>query len=219
DFDAALLRALATAGGGGYYVGGGSPVARALSAELEASLAATAASVAVQIELPEGAALRASRPVAGARVLASDEGVLHAAVPALAADGTARIVVPLAPGAEGTTRVHLGWKGADGPRAVTLAVDASQAGEATLVAHDTALGRALDVAARHVANGRGAEARAVLELAVGGDLGARRPALRARAGATLRLGVALETLVPTASHVARRDVSLALGALAWGLTR
>ncbi|MEO0326744.1 MAG: hypothetical protein AAF447_27625 [Myxococcota bacterium] len=212
QFDAPLLRALAEAGGGGYHVGAGARLAPALSAELEAALAAPADGAYVELELPPGLEVHADP---GAfRV----EGrVARVSVPALAPGAERRLVLPLTGRPAAQLRVHVGWKGPAGPQAVTLAAPAVAA--ETSLPGDAALGLALDAAAAHVSAGRGRQARAALDAVAEAALASPAPQVRVRAETTLRLGVALETLVPGASHGARRELGLALGTLAWDLRR
>lgn len=221
QFDGDLLREVARAGGGAYHVAReASDLGVVLRAEVQARLRIAARDVGVHVALPEGVELAGPLPEGAVRVGAGIR--LSAADLSAGEERRVRVKLRVRARVRVVARVNLGWKT---PAGVTRQAERSiGSGEASaharLAVADADLGHALDAAADHVLNGRGAQASAALLAHVVGAGQARvEGRLRVRTQQVARFATALETLTEGASHTQRREVSLAMGALAARLLR
>lgn len=225
EFDADVLQAIATAGGGGYHVASNvGDLSEVLRAEVRAQLRVAARAVEVGVNLPEGVELLDAPDTvvrASARVRLS--------IPQLREGEERRVVlrVRVRGGAGTVANITVRYRSSAGPTVaanedvgVTFGTRAvASGGAASLAVADAALGEALELSARHLREGRVDDAKRTLETHT--RVYARTPhvELRHRTEAVGRFAVALGALAPDASWSARREVSLMMGGMAIRLRR
>lgn len=225
QFDADVLRAIATEGEGGYHIARNmAALTPVLEAELDAHLRVAASDVRVQVVLPPGVRLADGDLVHGERTATGAKLEL----PEVRAGEERRFVLRLSvsamvsAGAMANVSVsHRSGAGAvqTDSKDVLAAPDRVRARFAVA---DANLGQAIDLAADAVRNGRAAEAEAVLRAHVS-DYGVRAEGSMAplahRTAAVGRVATVVGSLTVSASHGERREVANALGALAARLLR
>ena len=225
EFDADVLQAIATAGGGGYHVAANvGDLSEVLRAEVRAQLRVAARAVEVGVDLPEGVELL-DAPEAIVRVSAG----VRLRVPQLREGEERRVVlrVRVRGGASSVANVLVRYRSSAGPEVVASkdvgvtfgARAVVSGGAAVLAVADAQLGEALELSARHLRDGRIDDAKRALEAHA--QVYARTPhvELRHRTQAVGRFAVALGALAPNASWSARREVSLMMGGMAIRLRR
>jgi len=231
QFDGDVLRAISNAGAGRYHVARGSDELEAmLQAELEVQQRIAVRDVSVNVALPVGVRVQSELDALDAQGIARSDAGVRLELPQLAAGEERRVVIPVYVPANVTrvASVELGYRGRAGARTVRKDVTVAFGARAELASErqrwavaDKDLGRAIDAAADHVLNGRHEQAIATLNAHVARVEagGAIRGELRFRTEAVGRLATSLDTLVPRASHTERRELGLAMGALASRLFR
>lgn len=231
QFDPDVLRAIAVSGRGGYHVAREvRDLGPTLRAEIRAQARLAARDVRVNVALAPGVELTGASTAAGVERTADGVSV---AMPQLREGDERRLVfeVHVAAGARAVARVDLRYRDATAtPRfaskevGVRFGAEARLTGSvAALAAVDADLGRTLDAAAAQVLNGRSVAAAELLKAHVR-RIEARAELqadgrLRVRTRAVGRFATALQSLVGSASHTERREVSLAMGGLALRLQR
>ncbi|MEM9069841.1 MAG: VWA domain-containing protein [Myxococcota bacterium] len=233
QFDPNVLRGISEAGGGGYHIAQqASELGAVLRGELHTQLRIAARQVRVGVALPDGVELLDVDQSVNAT---HSNGSVALTFPQLRQAEEHHVVLRVrvrgGAGSQTVARVRVAYQD---PRAMlqhaekTVSVRYGHAAElatsdAALVIADKDLGHAVDVASQHVLNGRANQAAAVLRAHVTrteAHAGFRAHArLRVRTNAVAHFAQALETLVTPASHVERREVSLAMGSLAVRLLR
>mgnify|MGYP000854690219 CR=1 FL=1 len=225
EFDADVLQAIATAGGGGYHVAANvGDLSEVLRAEVRAQLRVAARAVEVGVDLPEGVELL-DAPEAVVRVRAG----VRLRMPQLREGEERRVVlrVRVRGGASSVANVLVRYRSSAGSEVVASkdvgvtfgARAVVSGGAAVLAVADAQLGEALELSARHLRDGRVDDAKRALEAHT--QVYARTPhvELRHRTEAVGRFAVALGALAPDASWSARREVSLMMGGMAIRLRR
>ncbi|MCU0673667.1 MAG: VWA domain-containing protein [Myxococcota bacterium] len=225
EFDADVLQAIATAGGGGYHVAANvGDLSEVLRAEVRAQLRVAARAVEVGVDLPEGVELL-DAPESVVRVSAG----VRLRMPQLRERAERRVVlrVRVRGGASSVANVLVRYRSSAGPDVVASkdvgvsfgARAVVSGGAAVLAVADAQLGEALELSARHLRDGRVDDAKRALEAHA--QVYARTPhvELRHRTDAVGRFAVALGALAPDASWSARREVSLMMGGMAIRLRR
>lgn len=225
EFDADVLQAIATAGGGGYHVASNvGDLSEVLRAEVRAQLRVAARAVEVGVTLPEGVELL-DAPDTVVRASAS----VRLSIPQLREGEERRVVlrVRVRGGASTVANVTVRYRSSAGPTVaanedvgLTFGARAvASGGAAVLAVADAALGEALELSARHLREGRVDDAKRTLETHT--RVYARTPhvELRHRTEAVGRFAVALGALAPDSSWSARREVSLMMGGMAIRLRR
>lgn len=225
EFDADVLQAIATAGGGGYHVAANvGDLSEVLRAEVRAQLRVAARAVEVGVDLPEGVELL-DAPEAVVRVRAG----VRLRMPQLREGEERRVVlrVRVRGGASSVANVLVRYRSSAGSEVVASkdvgvtfgARAVVSGGAAVLAVADAQLGEALELSARHLRDGRIDDAKRALEAHT--QVYARTPhvELRHRTEAVGRFAVALGALAPDASWSARREVSLMMGGMAIRLRR
>lgn len=233
QFDPGVLRAISTAGQGGYHVARGtSELGPMLRAELRAQMHIAVRDVGVTVNLPAGVTLAGTDEESGVVRVA---GGVKLELPQLRAGEERRMVLRLSVaagvGQQSIATVRAQYRPSNGAAQVAskdLVIDYGARAElagtgAALAVVDKDLGRAIDLAADAVLNGRAAEATAALNAHVAmvearADFGAN-VALQNRTLAVGRAAQVLGRLTGSASHTERREVSIAMGTLAARLMR
>ncbi|MFK7989562.1 MAG: VWA domain-containing protein [Sandaracinaceae bacterium] len=229
QFDAGLLRSIATAGRGGYHVAVNiDGLGEELEGELDAYARAAARDVTVSVRLSPGMEV-----VGGGPFRATADGA-QLSLPQLVAGEERRVVLPVRVAASVSagavawvnvryqSRLSAGWVSADRALSVSRGTEARRAGLAFQTRLDRSLGRALDQAAAAVAQGDGRGAAQALRShvqMVEGRIEYTRAPLQTRVRVVTRAARALEALTPTASHGLRRRVSVSLGEIAARISR
>jgi Ca-activated chloride channel family protein len=225
EFDADVLQAIATAGGGGYHVAANvGDLSEVLRAEVRAQLRVAARAVEVGVDLPEGVELL-DAPEAVVRVSAG----VRLRMPQLREGEERRVVlrVRVRGGASSVANVRVRYRSGAGPEVVASkdvgvsfgARAVVSGGAAVLAVADAQLGEALELSARHLRDGRVDDAERTLEAHAQAYARTPHAELRHRTEAVGRFAVALGALAPDASWSARREVSLMMGGMAIRLRR
>lgn len=222
QFDAGLLRAVASSGRGGYHVArDAATLAPTLRAELEAIEVAAVADLDISLRFPRGVQL--IEVVSGAGSVEQRAGALHLTAPDLGVGAERRLVARVRISSQARKVADVGVTYRQPGQALQRArreIHASTTSpHADIVAIEAHLAASLQAAADALLSGDKAGAVGALEAHVAhvGSLSVTPAPVHHRTEAVARVGVAVDTLFDRADHRQRRELAHAMASLSFRL--